>query len=133
LYGITGITILPYNSKANAQIERPHKDLRSSLAKATNGQLSKWFWYLPHVLWADHITARKRFGMSSFFLATGAHPTIPLDILEATWLVNLPNRILTRGELIGFRARALAKHRADVLHMQERVHEEKVKRTLEYE
>ena len=133
LYGIEGITISPYNSKANAQIERPHKDLREALAKAAKGQLSKWFWYLPHVLWADRITVRRRFGVSPFFLVTGAHPTIPLDILEATWLVKLPDRMLTRGELIGYRARALIKHRADVLKMQRNVHEEKVKRLMEFD
>jgi hypothetical protein len=103
------------------------------LAKAVKGQLSKWFWYLPHVLWADRITVRRRFGVSPFFLVTGAHPTIPFDILEATWLVKLPDRMLTRGELIGYQARALIKHRADVLKMQKNVHEEKIKRLMEFD
>ena len=36
-YGITGITISGYNSKANGRIERPHWDVRQSLFKATGG------------------------------------------------------------------------------------------------
>ena len=43
-------------------------------------------------------------------MVTGAHPTIPLDVTEATWLVELPNCALTDDELIGYRAQALAKH-----------------------
>jgi hypothetical protein len=133
LYGITGITISPYNSKANARIERLHKDLRQLLAKATDGELSKWFWFLPHMLWADRITIRKRFGTSPFFLVTGTHPIIPLDTLEATWLVNLPNQILTTEELIGYRARALIKHRTDVQRARETVHKEKILRALVFD
>jgi hypothetical protein len=99
------ITISPY--KANGVIERPNFDLREVLAKACPDELGKWYWYLPLVLWADRISIRKRKGVSPFYLVTGAHPTIPLDILEATWLVEPPNRILTDEELVGWRARAL--------------------------
>jgi hypothetical protein len=76
---------------------------------------------------------RQRFGASPFFLLTGAHPIIPLDILEATWLVDLPDRILTTGELIGYRARALIKHREDVQRARETVHAEKIKRALDFD
>jgi hypothetical protein len=133
LYGIEGITISPYNSKANAYIERPNFHLRESLAKAAGDELYKWYWYLPQVLWADRITVRKRKGVSPYFLVTSAHPTIPLDLLEATWLVEPPNSIMSEGELIGWRARALMKHRTDVLAMRERVSEEKAKRVLNFE
>jgi len=47
-------------------------------------------------------------------MVTGAHPTIPLDVTEATWLVELPDRVLTDDELIGYRACALAKHKTHV-------------------
>jgi hypothetical protein len=133
LYGIEGITISPYNSKANASIERPHFPLRESLAKAAAGELHKWFWYLPQVLWADRISIRKRKGVSPFFLVTGAHPTIPLDILEATWLVEPPNGLMSDEELVGWRARALMKHRKDVLAMREKVSREKAQRLLNFE
>ena len=44
-------------------------------------------------------------------MVTGIHPILPLDIQEATWLVELPDKVLARAELIGYRAQALAKHR----------------------
>jgi hypothetical protein len=132
-YGIRGIKISPYNSKANGRIERPHWDVRQMLWKATGGNPSKWFWFFYHVLWADRITIRKYFGCSPFFMTTGAHPILPLDIQEATWLVELPGRILSTAELIGFRAKALAKHRTHVEEMRKRIDQRKRDWLLRYE
>ena len=121
-YNIKGIRISPYNSQANGKIERPHWDVRQMLYKAVGkGHLSRWFKFLPYVLWADRISIRKGTGCSPFFLVTGAHPLTPLDIQEATWLVTVPDRMLTTEELIGFRARALARHKEHVEEMRERV------------
>ncbi len=55
-YGIRGIRISPYNSRANGSIERPHWDIRQMLYKATDGVIARWFWFLHHVLWADRIS-----------------------------------------------------------------------------
>ncbi|RXW13243.1 hypothetical protein EST38_g12608 [Candolleomyces aberdarensis] len=132
-YGIKGIKISPYNSQANGRVERPHYDIRDMLFKATGGKTHQWFWYFPHVLWADRITARKRFGVSPFFILTGAEPVVPLDIQEATWLVEPPNGPLTTAELIGQRAKALAKHRDLVEEMRKKVDKEKRDRVAKYE
>jgi hypothetical protein len=122
-WGIHGITISAYNSKANGKIERPHWDIRQMLFKACGGedQASKWHKYFHYVLWADRVTIRKGFGCSPFFMVTGAQPVLPMDIVEATWLVKLPDRILTEEELIGYRARALAKHKEHIDEMRARV------------
>ena len=120
-YGIKGIKISSYNSKANGKIERPHWDVRQMLYKATGGNPSKWFWFFHHVMWADRVSVRKGFGCSPFFMVTGAHPILPLDIQEATWLVELPGRVLTTAELIAYRAQALAKHRQHVIEMRKRI------------
>jgi hypothetical protein len=125
-YGVKGIRISPYNSRANGKIERPHWDIRQMLYKATGGSVNKWYWFFHHVLWADRISVRKGLGCSPFFMVTSAHPTLPLDIQEATWLVELPGRILTTEELIGYRAQALAKHREHIEKMRARV--DKIKR-----
>ena len=50
-------------------------------------------------------------------MVTGAHPILPLDIQEATWLLDLPGQVLTMVELIAYRAQALAKHREHVIEM----------------
>jgi hypothetical protein len=132
-YGIKGIRISSYNSKANGRIERPHWDLRQMLHKATGGDPSKWFWFFFHVLWADRVTIRKGLGCSPFFMITGAHPILPLDIQEATWLVELPDRILTTVELIAYRAQALAKHRQHVIDMRKRIDQRKREWLARYE
>jgi hypothetical protein len=132
-YGIKGIKISPYNSKANGKIERPHWDIRQMLYKATGGNPSKWYWFFHHVMWADRISIRKGLGCSPFFLVTGANPILPLDIQEATWLVELPGRILTTAEMIGYRAQALAKHRQHVIEMRKRIDQGKREWLVKYE
>jgi len=103
------------------------------LYKATKGDVRKWAWYLHHVIWTDRITVRKGTGCSPYFIVTGAHPTIPLDMIETTWLFKYPERMLSREELIGLQAMALAKHVAHVEEMREKVTKEKIRRTLQLE
>jgi hypothetical protein len=131
-YGIAGIRISPYNSQANGPVERGHWDMRQSLYKATGGDTRKWYWFLPHVLWADRITVRRGLGCSPYFAVTGAHPVIPLDIEEATWLVEYPDSIITTAELIGLRAKALAKHVQHVTEMRAQVDAEKAAAVRRY-
>jgi len=71
------------------------------LYKATKEEVKKWFWYLPHITWADRITVRKGTGCLPYFMVTGAHPMISLDVVEATWLVKYPERMVSSAELIG--------------------------------
>jgi Integrase zinc binding domain/RNase H-like domain found in reverse transcriptase len=133
-WGIKHITISPYNSQANGTIERPHWDIRQMLYKATGtGNTNKWYWFLNAVLWADRISIRRRLGCSPYYLVTGTHPILPLDAKEATWLVNYPNGIIPEEELIGLRARAIAKHQMHTAKMRERVNEDKLKRLKAYE
>jgi len=132
-YGIRGISISGYNSKANGRIERPHWDIRQSLYKVTGGNENRWYWFFDHVMWADRITVRKRLGCSPFFLITGAEPVTPLDIQEATWLVEPPTGIISTEDLIASRARALAKHQTHVEFAMRRVDTEKRQRVAEFE
>ena len=132
-YGIKGIRISSYNSKANGKIERPHWDVRQMLYKATGGNPSKWYWFFHHVMWADRVSIRKGFGCSPFFMVTGAHPILPLDIQEATWLVEIPGHKLSTAELIGYRAKALAKHRQHVIEMRDRIDQGKREWLIRYE
>ena len=131
-YGIRGISISGYNSKANGRIERPHWDIRQSLYKATGGNENRWYWFFDHVMWADRITVRKRLGCSPFFLITGAEPVTPLDVQEATWLVEPPTGIMSTTDLVAARARALAKHQVHVEQAMRRVDAEKRKRVTEF-
>ena len=58
---------------------------------------------------------------------------LPLDIVEAMWLVDLPNRKLSTTELIGYQARALAKHRDHIKHIRRKVSKQKLEDLLRYE
>ena len=133
-WGIKHVTISPYNSKANGAVERPHWDIRQMLFKATGAaNVKKWYWFLNSVLWADRVSIRKRTGCSPYFMVTGAHPILPLDTVEATWLVKPPSGVMTEIELIGLRARALAKHSTHVAEMRRRIDKDKLKWIQTYE
>ena len=132
-YGVKGIQISAYNLKANGKIERPHWDVWQMLYKATGGNPAKWYWFFYHVMWADRVTIRKSYGCSPFFMVTRAHPILPLDIQEATWLVELPGRALTTAELIGYHAKVLAKHRQHVMEMRARIDKGKQEWLAKYE
>ncbi|KNZ81349.1 hypothetical protein J132_01263 [Termitomyces sp. J132] len=62
--------------------KRPHWDVRQALFKASE-DCTKWFWFFFHVMWSDCITIQQRFEWSPYFMVTGAHPTLPLDLVEA--------------------------------------------------
>ena len=66
-------------------------------------------------------------------MLTGAEPVIPLDLQEATWLTDPPNGFTTTAELIGARAKALAKHRDFVEDVRRKVHKDKIARVAQYE
>ncbi|TFK16326.1 hypothetical protein FA15DRAFT_607577, partial [Coprinopsis marcescibilis] len=74
-----------------------------------------------------------RYGCSPFFLLTGAEPVTPLDIQEATWLVEPPSGFTTTAELIGARAKSLAKHQDFVESVRQWVHADKRRRVEQYE
>lgn len=133
-WGIKSVTISPYNSRANGKVEKPHWDIRQMLYKATGAEnTSKWYWFLHSVLWADRTSIRKRTGYSPYFMVTGLHPILPLDAAEATWLARPPERVMTFEEMIGSRARTLAKHRIHVQQMRGRIDQDKLKRLERYE
>ena len=132
-YGIRGIQISAYNSRANGKIERGHWDIRQILAKICEEDMAKWYWFLPYAIWADRVTVKRGLGCSPFFAVTGTHPILPLDVEEATWLVELPDRTLTTEELIAYRAKALAKHQQHVLEMRKRVDKNKLALLRQYE
>jgi hypothetical protein len=82
-YGIKGIAILAYNSKANGIAERARWDMHQLLFKAVGGDNKKWFYFFHHVMWAHCITVRKVTGCSPYFMITGAHPTLPLRYCQS--------------------------------------------------
>lgn len=113
-YGINHIRISGYNSKANGMVERSHYDVREALYKAADGNASRWSQVAHSVFWAERVTIRRRMGCSPYFAATGTHPILPIDFVEATYLRPPPTSVLTSTDLIARRAIELQKRSADL-------------------
>ncbi|TFK78078.1 hypothetical protein K466DRAFT_507784 [Polyporus arcularius HHB13444] len=62
-------------------------------------------------------------GCSPFFAATGCHPVLPLDVFEATYLMPAPDHLVSTTDLIGARARALARRQQDLEVIYSKVYE----------
>ena len=99
-YHINHIRISGYNSRANGIVERPHFDVRQALFKVVDGEENKWSQAAYSVFWSERVTVRKRMGCSPYYAATGTHPLIPLDILEATYLQPAPESVMSTTDLI---------------------------------
>ena len=132
-YKINHIRISGYNSRANGIVERSHFDVRQSLFKAADGDQQKWPLVAHSVFWAERITFRKRMGCSPYFAVTGAHPVLPFDIFEATYLQPAPNSILSTTDLIARRAIALQKRSQDIEELYSKVYDARRKAAHQFE
>ena len=74
------------------------------------------------MFWAERITPRRRLGCSPYFAVTGTHPLIPLDIVEATYLLPPPDSVLSSTDLLARRALALRKRHEDIAILHSRVY-----------
>ncbi|KAF7372195.1 Integrase catalytic domain-containing protein [Mycena venus] len=115
-YHIKHIHISGYNSHANGVIERPHFDVRESISKAVDGEEN----------------LRRRMGCSPYFAVTGAHPLLPLDISEATYLLPPPDDVLSFTELITHRAVTLQKRRDQLASLHSDVYEARLRAAVRF-
>jgi hypothetical protein len=121
-YHIKHIRISGYNSHANGIVERSHFDVQQAMFKAADSDQKRWSQVAYSVFWSECITIRKRMGCSPFYAATGAHPILPFDIVEANYLLPPLDSILLSTDLIARRAIALQKRPDDLAKLQARVH-----------
>lgn len=126
-YNIKHIRISPYNSQANGVVERGHFTIREALLKTISHNVTKWPDYVHHVFFADRVTVRQATGFSPYYLIYGTHPTLPLDLYEATFLVEGFRKDITTEELITLRTRQLAKMKSDVLEAEKRLHQSRLR------
>jgi len=71
-------------------------------------------------------------GCSPYYATTGTHPLIPLDIIEATYLLPLPDSMLSATDLIACHAIALQKCDSDLAHLHSAVYKARVKATIAF-
>jgi hypothetical protein len=72
-------------------------------------------------------------GCSPYFAITGTHPLLPLDIIEANYLLPAPELMLSTMGLIARRAIALQKRQEDLRNLHSRIHEARNKATICFE
>ena len=132
-YNIKHIRISGYNSRANGIVERSHFDVRQALFKASDGIEHKWSQAAHSVFWSERVTPRKRMGCSPYFAATGTHPLLPFDIVEANYLAPPPDSLLSTTDLIARRAITLQKRQEDLARLRARVHEARNRAALRFE
>lgn len=126
-YHINHIRISGYNSRANGLVECAHFDVWQSLFKACSGMRTKWFQVLFAVFWAECIMIHRRLGVSPYYIVMGTHPLIPMDVVEAMYLLPPPESVLSTTDLIVCRAIALQKRQEDLERIHGRVYD--VRRT----
>ena len=111
---IPHIRITPYNHHANGVVERGHFILREALIKTCKDRIMDWPEKVPEILFADRITISRVTGFSPFQLLHATDPLLPLDLAEATFLVEEFRSGMRTEDLLVMRARQLEKHPEDI-------------------
>ena len=75
----------------------------------------------PYAFWADRVTTRKATGHSPFYNAHGTKPLLPFDITEATFMLPPITTKLSTSDLLGLRARQLAKREDNLAEIHDNV------------
>ena len=84
--GVPHVKISPYNPRANGVVERGHLIMREAIVKACQGNIESWPDHVAEAFYADRITVSRQNGYSPDLLLHGHHPTLPMDLMEATFL-----------------------------------------------
>jgi hypothetical protein len=132
-YHLNDIHISSYNSHANGMVERSHFDVYQSLFKVIDGDQKRWSLGVYSVFWAGRVTPRKHMGCSPYFTVTGAHPILPFDIAEATYLQLPPTSIMSTTNLISHRTIALQKCSANINALYSKVFQAQLKAAHQFE
>src|ERR1700677_2634693 len=131
-YHINHIQISGYNSCANGMVEHSHFDIQQSLFKSTDRDEKRWSQVTYSVFWAEQVTVQKCMGCSPYFAVTGAHPVLPFNISEATYLQPAPTSILSTTDLIAQCAIALQKRSEDVKKLYSKVYHARLKAAIRF-
>jgi hypothetical protein len=120
-YQLKHIRISSYNSRANGTVEQSHRSVREAIVKVSAGDIVKWPEVVASVFWAERIAIHSATGLSPFYMVHGIHPTLPMDIVEATWLVSAPMTLMNRQEMIAYRATQLLRRPEQLADMESRI------------
>ncbi len=115
---IPQVRISSYNKHGTGAVEHGHLVLREAIVKACpktrKGQIKNWHEYIDIAMFADRVTTSRVTGFTPYFLLHGVEPLLPLDLAEATFMVEGFQSGMTTSELLGLRIRQLTRHPADL-------------------
>ncbi len=99
----------------------------------SDGVEGKWAQVTYLVFWLERITSQKCMGCSPYFAVTGTHPLIPLDVIEANYLLPPPDSLLLTTNLIACHVIALQKQQEDLARLKDCVHTAQNHATIHFE
>ncbi|MDS9995181.1 transposase family protein [Xanthomonas sp. A2111] len=99
----------PYYPEAEGMVERGHQVIKDALVKMCGTSAEKWRHYLPLVLFADRITAKRTTGFSPYELVFGQKAVLPVDLEAESYLGVDWDTVKTTEELLCARMMQLEK------------------------
>src|SRR5713226_4654089 len=72
-------------------------------------------------------------GCSPYFAVTGTHPLIPLDVVEANYLLPPPDSLLSTTDLIARHAITLQKRQGDLVRLKDCIHTARNRAAIHFE
>ncbi|KAF9261777.1 hypothetical protein L218DRAFT_973793 [Marasmius fiardii PR-910] len=106
--------IVGISKHANGVVEYRHNTLHEALLKACRDNIGQWPRRLHEAVFADRITVHQLTGFSPYHLLHATESFLPLDLFEATFLVEGFHAAMTTTELLALRMRHPRQHFLDI-------------------
>ncbi len=117
------VQISAYNKTGTGAVEHSHLVLREAIVKACpkqkNGKIKNWHKYIDIAVFADRVTTSSVTGYTPYYLLHGVEPLLPMDLVEATFMVEGFRSGISTEELLALRIRQLSRHPNDLNHAAE--------------
>jgi hypothetical protein len=110
---IPQVRISAYNKQANGVVERGHFIIREAIMKSVRHR-KDWPTQVPIAFFADRVTVSKVTGFSAYYLLHGIHPVLPIDLADATFLVEGFKSGMSSIDLLVLRMRQLERRQEDL-------------------
>jgi hypothetical protein len=120
-YGLHHIRISPYNSQANAPIERRHRYVREALLKTSMSTGISWPDLVATTMWGERVATQKTTKSTPYHIVTGTEPLLPFDIDQATYMLPAEG-MMNDAELIARRTQMLLMREEDLAEVREQVY-----------
>ncbi len=120
---IPHVKISTYNKTGTGAVEHSHFILQEAIVKACpkqrNGEIKNWHKYIDIAVFADQVTTSSVTGYTPYYLLHGVEPLLPIDLVEATFMVEGLWSGISTEDLLALRIWQLSHHPNDLSHAAE--------------